>query len=351
MRRRESPIGESKCSVGSEGGYSFRGFVQVQSRKFMVMKHRPLLLSAVLLFGAFPPLLSAAVRPKEAAVEALPGVWAQVPVQERLKALRAAEVDGTRLLLERIMGLHVGSETTVRDLILANDSVRGQLEASIKGVTSSEPPTYLPDGRLEVVRAVKVRQLIEVVSKVSTQQLGAKGAVSSLTTSSNKTVDARTETFDVVGSSAIAGSEGHRKILAKRAAEADAYRKLGERLLGVKVSSDTTVKDLAVKSDEVVKTMAGLVKGAETTDIQFQSDGACAVTMQVNLGDVLRTITRTVKGKTTMEDSLTQDLVSETGLGAAPEAGQSASGPTALIEEVRVEETLRRVLDEKPVNR
>ena len=315
------------------------------------MKYCPLLLSTVLVFGVFTGPVSAAVRPKEVAVEVLPGVWAQVSVQERLKALRAAEVDGTRLLLERIMGLHVGSETTVRDLVLANDSVRGQLEASIKGVTSSEAPTNLPDGRLEVVRAVKVRQLIEVVSKVSTQQLGEKGAVSSLTTASNKTVDARTETFDVVGSSAVAGSEGHRKILAKRAAEADAYRKLGERLLGVRVTSDTTVKDLAIKSDEVVKTMAGLVKGAEVTEIQFQSDGACAVTMQVNLGDVVRTITRTVKGKTTVEDSIKQDLVSETGVGAPPEAGQVVQGGTAVVEEVRVEETLRRVLDEKPVAR
>jgi hypothetical protein len=292
--------------------------------KSKFMKYRPLLLSTVLVFGVFTGPVSAAVRPKEVAVEALPGVWAQVPVQERLKALRAAEVDGTRLLLERIMGLHVGSETTVRDLVLANDSVRGQLEASIKGVTSSEAPTYLPDGRLEVVRAVKVRQLIEVVSKVSTQQLGAKGVVSSLTTASNKTVDARTETFDVVGSSAVAGSEGHRKILAKRAAEMDAYRKLGERLLGVKVSSNTTVKDLAIKSDEVVKTMAGLVKGAEATDIQFGHDGGCSVTMQVNLGDVLRTVTRTANGKSSIEDSIRQEIISETGNGAPPEQSSVA---------------------------
>jgi hypothetical protein len=73
--------------------------------------------------------------------------------------------------------------------------------------------------------------------------------------------------------------------------------------------------------------------------------------MQVNLGDVVRTITRTVKGKTTVEDSIKQDLVSETGVGAPPEAGQVVQGGTAVVEEVRVEETLRRVLDEKPVAR
>ena len=315
------------------------------------MKYSSMVVATVLFGGLFSGRLPAAVRPKEVAAEAMPGVWAQVPVQERLKALRAAEVDGTRLLMERIMGLHIGSDTTVRELILADDSVRGQLEAFIKGVTTSEAPTYFADGRVEVVRAVKVRQLVEVVSRVSTQKLGPKGRVDSVTSASNRALDARTETFDVVGSSAVAGSEGHGKILAKRAAEADAYRKLGERLLGVKVSSDTTVRDLAVNSDEVVKTMAGWIRGAEVTEIQCQSDGACAVTMQINLGDVLRTITRTVKGQTTVEDSLNQDLVSETGMGAPPPLGQVAQGATVVVDEVRVEETLRRVLAEKPVSK
>ena len=114
---------------------------------------------------------------------------------------------------------------------------------------------------------------------------------------------------------------------------------------------DAVFSQFSLDSDEVVKTMAGWIRGAEVTEIQFQSDGACAVTMQINLGDVLRTITRTVKGKTTVENSLNQYLVSETGMGAPPPLGQVAQGATVVVDEVRVEETLRRVLAEKPVSK
>jgi hypothetical protein len=144
----------------------------------MFRSPRPLLLflaSAHLVGAALP--VHAAVRPTEAAESpALPEIWQKVPAQQRLMALRAAEVDGTRLLLERIMGLHTSSDTTVRDLTLSSDTVRGMLSASIKGVTSSEPPQYFPDGRVEVVRAVKVQQLIEVVNRVIQQQKLADGS-------------------------------------------------------------------------------------------------------------------------------------------------------------------------------
>jgi len=265
-------------------------------------------------------------------------------------ALRAAEVDGTRLLLERIMGLRTSSDTTVRDLTLTNDTVRGDLASFVKGVTSSEPPQYFPDGRVEVVRRVTVEQLIEVVNRVIQQQRGASGLTKTVSDSQTKDFVKRNEKFDVVGSSALPGSEGLSKIRAKRAAEADAYRKLGERILGVKVTSDTTVKDLALRNDVVVKTMAGVIKGAEPTLIQFQKDGSCEVTMQLRLGDVLRTVTREVKGKTRTEDSINAKVISETGIGSAEQLPSSALDDGADVDEVQISETLRRVVSEAPVN-
>jgi hypothetical protein len=98
----------------------------------------------------------------------------------------------------------------------------------------------------------------------------------------------------------------------------------------VKVSSSTTVKDLALQNDQVVTTMAGLVKGAETTDIRFTQDGGCSVTMQVNLGDVLRTITRAANGKSSVEDSIQQEILSETGNGAPPTANAGGTLEPAL---------------------
>jgi len=300
---------------------------------------------------ASPTPVHAAVRPTEAAESpSLPEIWQKVPAQQRLMALRAAEVDGTRLLLERIMGLHTSSDTTVRDLTLSSETVRGMLSASIKGVTSSEPPKYFPDGRVEVVRAVKVQQVIEVINRVIQQQNFADGSTKVTSDSQTKEFVRRDETLDVVGSSALAGSEGLTRIRAKRAAEADAYRKLGERILGVNVTSDTTVRDLALKNDEVVNVMAGMVKGAEPTAIKFQKDGSCEVTMQLKLGDVLRTVTRVVKGKARTEDSIDAKVISETGVGTAEQTPSSVADTGSGVEEVQISETLRRVVSEKPAN-
>jgi hypothetical protein len=315
--------------------------------------HRLILLVSLafsLVSGSSRPVV-AAVRPTDALESpALPEIWQKVPAQQRLMALRAAEVDGTRLLLERIMGLHTSSDTTVRDLTLSSDTVRGMLSASIKGVTSSEPPQYFPDGRVEVVRAVKVQQVIEVLNRVIQQQKLADGSTKTIFDSQNKELVQRDEKLDVVGSSALPGSEGLTKIRAKRAAEADAYRKLGERILGVRVTSDTTVRDLALKNDEVVKTMAGVIKGAESTAIQFQKDGSCEVTMQLKLGEVLKTVTRVTKGKVHTEDSIDAKVISETGVGTAEQTPSSIAETGSGVEEVQISETLRRVVSEKPLN-
>lgn len=318
------------------------------------IKHAALSASlAVLLLSVLPRTAGAAVKPTEAAdSQPLPEIWQKVPAQDRLMAIRAAEVDATRLLTERIMGLHLNSKSTVRDLILANDTIKGSISASIKGVTTSEGPEYFEDGRLEVVRAVKVQQVIEVLSKVVKEEHMPDGVIKTLADSQTLEYVKRHEKLDVIGSSAIPGSDGHMKIKAKRAAEADAYRRLGERLMGVKIMSNTTVRDLALKNDAVVKSMAGLIRGADVTAIQFQKDFSCEVTMQVKLSEVIRTVTRVVKGRTSMEDSIETKTVTETGRGAAssePAAGLSTEYDSEFTE-VQISETLRRVVSETPVN-
>jgi hypothetical protein len=306
---------------------------------------------AVSLFSVSPNPASAAVKPTEAAeAPPLPDIWQKVPAQQRLMALRAAEVDATRLLVERIMGLHLNSDSTVRDLVLANDTIKGSLSASIKGVTTTEPPEYFADGRVQVVRAVKVQQVIEVLSKVVKEEHMADGVIKKVADSKKTEFVTRNEKLDVVGSSAIPNSEGHLKIKAKRAAEGDAYRKLGERLMGVKITSDTTVRDLALKNDEVVKSMSGVLKGADVTAIQYQKDGSCEVTMQVKLSEVIRTVTRVVKGKTHMEDYIDAKTISETGTGVASSDASAGADSGSDVTEVQVAETLRRVVSETPAN-
>jgi len=57
-------------------------------------------------------------------------------------------------------------------------------------------------------------------------------------------------------------SPAQNKLLAKRAAEADAYRKLAETINGVQINSSTTVRDFVTESDEIRSGIDTVVRGA-----------------------------------------------------------------------------------------
>ena len=53
------------------------------------------------------------------------------------------------------------------------------------------------------------------------------------------------------------------KLLAYRAARADAMRKLAERIKGLHITSETTVKDFVAESDQIQTAMQAFLMGAE----------------------------------------------------------------------------------------
>lgn len=69
--------------------------------------------------------------------------------QARPNALRAAQVDAYRNLLEVINGVRVDSATTIRDFTVESDVINTQVQGMVKGakVTKQE---YLSDGTVEV---------------------------------------------------------------------------------------------------------------------------------------------------------------------------------------------------------
>jgi hypothetical protein len=69
--------------------------------------------------------------------------------QKRLMAQRAAVVDGYRQLAEIIQGVHVDSETTVKDFVVESDVIKTQVSALVKGAKPAAP-RYLSDGAVEV---------------------------------------------------------------------------------------------------------------------------------------------------------------------------------------------------------
>jgi len=93
------------------------------------------------------------------------GVWARIPGRERLKAQRAAEMDGKRKLVERVFGTQIMANTTVRDFALESDEIRGRCEAFIQGA-SVQGYRYLPDGIVECRVVMPVEEVVVNLQRI-----------------------------------------------------------------------------------------------------------------------------------------------------------------------------------------
>ena len=61
-------------------------------------------------------------------------------------------------------------------------------------------------------------------------------------------------------------------VLAKRAAVADAYRQLGEKLYGVKLSAKESVKDAVLKDSRIVTQVSAIIKNANIINNSYKED-------------------------------------------------------------------------------
>lgn len=71
------------------------------------------------------------------------------------------------------------------------------------------------------------------------------------------------------------------RVMAKRAAVADAYRQLAEIVKGVQVDANTTVEMAMIQSDTVNLSVSAVIKGARIVDENITRDGAYEVTMEL----------------------------------------------------------------------
>ena len=71
------------------------------------------------------------------------------------------------------------------------------------------------------------------------------------------------------------------RLLARRAAQADAYRQLAEVVKGVQVDGQTTVEMAMIQSDTVNLQVSAVIQGARIVSENFTTDGAYEVTMEL----------------------------------------------------------------------
>lgn len=99
------------------------------------------------------------------------------------------------------------------------------------------------------------------------------------------------ESRAAIQDAADAQARAQNKLLAKRAAEADAYRKLAECVYGLQINARTLVRDFVTESDVIRSEVDAFIRGIRLGDPQWFEDGSCEVPAEVTVAKVIETLT------------------------------------------------------------
>jgi hypothetical protein len=242
----------------------------------------------------------------------IPDIWRKVGPQARLMAIGGARKDAQRRLAERIKGLRLTARTQVRDFMTESDQITTELCASLVGAYEVGPP-YLHNDELiaEVTMRVPTEQVITAIKELHSRHYKGDDVQGHDIEKIVKTVVKRD--FEATGMSVpapqfiqkyeeraqvdlpdwsigmveaqgegtdedFASAQGRLK--AARAAELDARRKLAERIAGLNITGETTVRDFTTQYDYLSSLVDAVMVDAVVTDTRFTSDTAI-VTVQV----------------------------------------------------------------------
>jgi len=186
--------------------------------------------------------------------------------QARLMARRAAQLDALRNLAEKIKGIHITSRTLVRDFITESDEIQSRVEAIIKGAKIIEEKER-DDGSWQVTVSLDMAPLAELVSESFKERRQAPPP------DSQRIIP-----------------PGQARLMARRAAQLDAYRNLLELVKGIQLKSGTTVEDFMLKDDKIKSRVEGLVRQARIVDVQYLEDGTCEVTLEFDISRIRQNI-------------------------------------------------------------
>ena len=228
-------------------------------------------------------LNASVAKPKTSSSAKLPAIWSSASAQERLKAIRVAQLDAYRALLERVYGFQLSSGTSIYDCALQSDRIHNKLNLLLKGAVELEKPEFNDKGMVMVVYGLKLRKIIDVLKEDKTFD----------TITISKAVQEKT--IEALGCGALPNTIGMKMLRAKRAAELDAYRLMAERITGIKINSETTVANMCLKNDKVQTSLVAFLKGLKPVAVNYKEDGACAVTMQLKIREVVKTVETLVR--------------------------------------------------------
>jgi hypothetical protein len=238
----------------------------------------------------------------------LPPSWKNVPARARLMAKRAATLDAYRNLSEQVMGLHISSNTFVKDFVAENDEIRTHLNTFLKGAKVGEV-RYLDDLSVEVDVKLPLQTVITTLrreceayykgSKVQVRDfedmkqtvkidwvsatgtglppekyLGGEESTAQVSAGPGAPDWAR-NTATAKGNGikpADAISDAQGRLLALRAAKLDAMRNLTEQIHGLAIDSHTHVKDFIATDDRIRTAIDSYLTGVKTVSEDYNAE-------------------------------------------------------------------------------
>ena len=191
--------------------------------------------------------------------------------RERAAAVRAARLDALRQLGESIKGVRIDSHTTVKDFVTQSDTVNAQFEGFLRGAQQEGKVKIYDDGTVEITMVLYIGQVVKGLQKI------AQVSYSHITPAKIQRIRYQGKRkFSATGSGAMkmkpspASNDdlwqyvtGAGKLMARRAAQIDAYRNMGETVYGIQISSKANVKDFVTQSDFIRARFSRVVRGVQ----------------------------------------------------------------------------------------
>lgn len=223
----------------------------------------------------------------------------------KIMSRRAAEADAYRKLAECIKGLRINPQTYVKDFMAESDVIESSLDDFVRHVRLG-PPLWNEDLSCEVVAEVPVTRVIATIRDIHTRYYYGDRVTARDLDEMGGTIPNRV--IKVMGMGAPrpdlppalpTGVEtaltplpmspppatlppcwqaipARERLMAIQAAERDCQRRLLERVKGLRISSDTLVRDFVTESDVIQATAAGLLQGYQRKQV-YLHDGELIV--------------------------------------------------------------------------
>ena len=186
---------------------------------------------------------------------------------DRLMAIKQAEVVACRALVESVYGVKVRTNSEVKDL------VNGIFEGSADTKTVGTLRGYKLDKVFDEGKGVA-----KVTATITLKQVADLTGM----TFPNPDKEIRRIGFSTVR------AEMKGAISALRAAELDAYAQLAEQIIGMEVEGKSTVRNMVLQSDSIKAKVVAALFMTEMVDYGWNKDGDAHITLRINTDDVAK---------------------------------------------------------------